>query len=232
MSKKNKELLKKVAVSSALVGVIGTTGVQLTTPMIVEANSEISDSVVISDEKNTTPTELSAEEFEKLIQTLEQYLYVEDGHFKFDVAKIPFHQFENHDLTIVNQLIGSVEVVNELSDEGEVVINEDLSVIDTNNIQVRGGSTYQENHWWGIRNYYSTTSAKDKITQVRNMSLAQGAAAAISGAFGFAPGAITATIGATWGAMLANSMENKNNQTNRGIVVDINWAAIYSVSIQ
>ena len=220
--KKNK-MMKKIAVSGALVGIMGTIGGQFVTP-VVKANSEITATI--------TSTELSAEKFEKIIQTLEQYLYVEDGHFKFNVAEIPFYQFESQDMGTVNQLIQSVEVVNELSDEGKLVINDDLSIVDTKTVQIRGGSTYRENHWWGIRNYYSTTAAKNKITQVRNMAYAQGAAGAIAGAFGFAPGAITGVISSAWGNMLANSMENKNNQTNRGIIVDINWAAIYSVSIQ
>ena len=220
--KKNK-MMKKIVASGALVGIMGTIVGQFATP-VVKANSEINTTI--------TSAEVSAEKFEKIIQTLEQYLYVEDGHFKFNVAEIPFYQFESQDRGTVNQLIQSVEVVNELSDEGKLEINDDLSIVDTTIVQTRGGSTYRENHWWGIRNYYSTTAAKNKITQVRNMAIAQGTAAGISGLFGFLPGAITGAIGSAWGNMLANSMENKNNQTNRGIVVDINWAAIYSVSIQ
>lgn len=227
---KKNEMMKKLAVSGALVGIMGGVGGQLATPIVVKANSEITEA--INNEKTITSTELSAEKFEQIIQTLEQYLYVEDGHFKFNIAEIPFYQFELQDMGIVNQLIQSVEVVNDLSDEGKLVINEDLSIVDTNAVQTRGGSTYRENYWWGIRNYYSTKDAKNKITEVRNMALAQGGAAAISGAFGFVPGAVVGAIGATWGNMIANSMENKNNQTTRGIIVDINWAAIYSVSIQ
>lgn len=226
----NRRVFKKFVVSSALVGIIGATGGQFATPMLAKANSEFFE--VVNNEEMTNHKELSAEEFEHLIEILEQYLYVEDGHFKFNIAEIPFYQFQSYEQGVVNQLVNSVEVVNELADKGEVVINEDLSVVDTNIINVRGGSTYKENYWWGIRNYYSTTAAKNKITQVRNMAIAQGTAAGISGLFGFLPGAITGAIGSAWGNMLANSMENKNNQTNRGIIVDINWAAIYSVSIQ
>jgi len=40
MKKKNKEMIKKIAVSSALVGVIGTTGSQLTMPIVAQAYSD------------------------------------------------------------------------------------------------------------------------------------------------------------------------------------------------
>lgn len=71
-------------------------------------------------------TEISPEEHDELIATLEQFLNVKGGKLVFD--EVPSHVYNDFGYDIVDGLIKGVHIANELVDYGEIKINNDFTI--------------------------------------------------------------------------------------------------------
>lgn len=217
MSKKNKELLKKVAVSSALVGTLGTTGGNLTTSIIAKASI---------DEKGNNPTiveEVSNEKFEAQLDFIEQFVEKkEDGTIGL-ISGLSEQLKEKYNLTALEE---HFEFINQGVESGIWIVNDDLSI--SGQISLFGGLSYSKYYWWGVRHYKSYDDAKAWASDLKNL----GSASKILQVLGLA-GKVTGKITSTYGKWLATDINRVNESNNqKGVIIDINWACIYSVVSQ
>ena len=122
--------------------------------------------------------EISPEEHDELIATLEQFLNVEDGKFVFE--EVPSNVYVDFEYEMVDELIKGVNTSNELAEYGEVKINNDLTITvlgedesETIMPMARGVNrniNRQVRFWWGTRNYMNRARTRDRIGQFRRAS--------------------------------------------------------------
>lgn len=214
MKKNNKNVIKKIAVSSALMGVIGTTGVQLISPISVQASINESQLVNVED----------------MINEVENYVQLNsDGTLSLS-TEIPMYLREVYNLEALEVHFSEL---NEQVREGKISINEDLS-INQDMKAVRSNVDFFESYWWGKAFFYSYKNAIKEISLFRSSAgYVSAGSAAVGGVIGGPVGALIGGLGGIVGAAymngMANSMETSNNLSNgRGVELHINWAGIYS----
>ena len=214
MSKKNKELLKKVAVASALVGVLGVTGGEmLSSPIIVEASVE--------------EAQLNVDD---MIREVEEYVQLNsDGTISLS-SETPEYLREKYNLDALEIYFSEL---NEQVREGQISVNEDLS-INQDIKMARSNVDFVDSYWWGKAFIYSYKNAIREISLFRSSAGYVGAgSAAVGGVIGGPVGALIGGLGGIVGGAylngIANSMETSNNLSNgRGVELHINRAGVYS----
>lgn len=169
------------------------------------------------------------ESSEAMINTVKQFVKVNNDGFITLSAKTPRDMYDKYNL---NGLNAHFNKLNEQVRAGNIIINNDLSIIELNH-QVKAGRNYTKVHWWGNEIGYSHASARKAITSLQNVAIGAGTVAGVGGALGNILVAIGGGITAGYCGMMANSMQSVNDSNGqRGIVVDVNWAAIYTVYSQ
>lgn len=145
----------------------------------------------------------------------------EDGTIAFS-QNLPFNYYTQYNL---NELQLWFNHLNEQVRQGTISFNEDFSI---NQKQVKGGLTYSENYWWGVRHYKSHDDAKSWITQLKGISTASKLLEILG-----LPGAALETAVKVYVNLLTDSIKMVNDYNNKkGVYIDINWALIYSVKTQ
>lgn len=173
--------------------------------------------------------EITQKEENNIINNVKPYVNVNNDGFIGLTDNISDEMIKEYDL---EGLLKHFEYLNQQVKLGNIKINKDLSIIDLNNL-VKAGSNYVNTHWWGFECGYSYSAARTAIKDLRNVSVGAGTVAGVAGALGNVLVSIGGAITSGYCAMLANSMEHVNSGNGqRGIVVDVNWAAVYSVYSQ
>lgn len=161
---------------------------------------------------------------------LEPFVYVTgDGLFGLDKASALSNGI-NKDLIALQ--LSAFDFLNNRALKGEIIINEDLSIYDPNSFTylTRNGINRHEVFWWGHRRHASTAEA-NRISADFN-SVATGAAAgAVLGTW-FPGLGVGAGLTAAYFALLASRIDSHNSRTNRGVIVDVTWALVFSISTQ
>ncbi len=210
-----KETIKKIALSSALVGMLGTTGIQLVTPIVAKASVEDNDLMIVE--------EILNENFEAQLNFIGQFVEKkEDGTIGL-IYGLPEQLKEKYNLTALEE---HFDVINQGVRAGIWTVNDDLSI--SGQISLFGGLSYSKYYWWGVRHYKSYDDAKAWASDLKNLS----SASKILQVLGLV-GKVTGKITSTYGKWLSTDINRVNESNNKkGVIIDINWACIYSVVSQ
>lgn len=195
------------------------------------STSCIFNTTVFAQEINNKPKielqEVSNLEFENMKEEVSKYLKLNsDGTISLSEKMPRSYNYEYN----LNKLYEHFDMLNKKVKNGEISINNDFTI---NQKQTRAGQTFIKYYWWGTSGYYSYSNARKEIVGLRNSALVGGATATVGGMTGNLIAGVGGIVSATYCSMLANSMEEiNNNNGQRGIVVNINWALIYTVFSQ
>jgi len=178
--------------------------------------------------------EISPEEHDLLVQIMEEYLHFEDGKLYFE--QIPFYVYSKFGRGIVEDLVASVEVTNEMSSHGEIQINEDLTIIELQSeplevgIASRSGRNARELHWWGSRNYMNQATARRFATDMLAVRTIASGVVIVLGATGNGLAATLAGATATWFWLVGDRINLHNNP--RGVIWDLHHTRTFATRSQ
>lgn len=189
--------------------------------LIQEVNEEISQNIVISDNKielkniDDLLRNIDDSTIDK-INELSKSQGIDKTYTKEDFIKL----YEN-----------SISNLNEQMNDGKLEMLSDGSIIEANDesFYLQGGSTFDKRYWWGVSRWKSTSAANTWSYQLNKAAAANAGVAVLAGAVLGGVGAIPNGLTSAYTWALANEVSYRNSLTSRGIVADINWSLIYSV---
>lgn len=176
--------------------------------------------------------ELSSDEFEEMILTLEKYISFEDNSIKVD--RIPQKEKNRFGSDVIEGMEQGIQELNKSANKGDLVINDNGTIYesDDDNFYVQGGVTKSVKYWWGVKRYMSTAAANHYAylcNQVRAGSAGLTALFAASGSV-FASCVMGGTASYYWA--LGNSVSYRNSGHSRGIIVNMTWSRVYTTAKQ
>ncbi|MHA2896459.1 hypothetical protein [Bacillus cereus] len=161
-----------------------------------------------------------------VISTIQKYLYLNpDGTIAIN-KRIPSDIAEKYK---INKLKERFLDVNKRVNNGEIIINSDLSITDKKTFNILAKSSQVERHeeyWWGHKNWYNNRQTKEAIDALNTAAASAGIAAGLS-SLGFPPGAFAGGVAAGYWMLLATRMGANNN--GLGVTVSMTWALVYDV---
>lgn len=194
-----------------------------------ENNREINEFTTYSQSKidNETSRMVSREEFEEMKKEVYQYLVLnEDGTISLS-TKTPRSLVNEYSLEALQE---HFNYLNEKVKNGEITINPDFTI--NQQIETYAGIDKEELYWWGVSQWCSYSSARHKAHVCTEISNGLSIASAIGGVFNKIAG-IVLGVGNFYYGKFANDINYVNEGNGqRGIVIDMNWAAIYSIYSQ
>ncbi|PAD40151.1 hypothetical protein [Terribacillus sp. 7520-G] len=166
---------------------------------------------------------------EEIIKALTPYVEVKDG-------KIYLNEDYKNSVTISDDVISNItEYMSELNksvDAGEVVINEDLTVTETNKAFTTASSgTSYKLHWWGVTMTMNNKDATEFAQTLQNTGGATVGAATISRFIPSPPTVLVSTIAGVIGGAgvsLGNRIDSKNKGKGVKIEFKITGPIVYS----
>lgn len=219
MQNKTKPGLVKKVITTALITAISVSSL----PTNVLAYEHEENILLSYDETLSYPNIQEILELEPFISVTEK------GLFSLDKLSA-LNSGINKDIIVMQQ--ESFDFLNNRALAGEITINSDLSIIDPTNFSplTRNGINRIETHWWGQRRYASTSEAARISADFNSAAAVGGGAAAIT--FWFPAVAVPSAVSAAYFALLASRIDSHNARTSRGVIIDVTWAFIFSVSTQ
>lgn len=243
--KKFTETIVKKVVSLTLVFTLLFTSIPIT------SNADTTDITVEEIEQIMEDAETETED---LIDVFDENLEIsEDGLYEIDENKINqlvedmnlddiIKIYELHGLEITNQdlvdtLLTNIESLNEQIEDGELILLENGSLIDSDDDEfyLQGGVTKDVKKWWGIRMYKSTSSANAWIRTLQKGANTNNLAAVIAGAATAGVWGIGGIPNAIAGYYLGNMAADAsyyNSKCKRGIIADIRFVISYKIKNQ
>lgn len=218
-----KKTVSKLSVLT-LAGTIATTAIS---PSITAfAHENIEDSKSNISVNYNEPGMVSKKDFEEMKREVYKFLVLnEDGTIGIS-EKMPRSLSYEYDL---NSLQKHFDYLNSMVKSGEISINSDFSI---NQPQARGGINKVVNYWWGASEWYSYSTARHNAKIASQYSNALVGTSILIGAFSKI-GGIAVGLGSVYWSTLATNMNYVNDGNGqRGIVIDMNWAGIYSIYSQ
>lgn len=172
------------------------------------------------------PKMVSKEKFEEMKKEVYKYLVLnEDGTIGIS-RKMP--KSLNYEYNL-DSLQKHFDYLNQMVENGEISINPDFTI---NQPQTRGGVNKVVNYWWGVSEWYSYSTARHNAKIASQYSNALVGSSILIGAFSKI-GGIAVGLGSVYWSTLATNMNYVNDGNGqRGIVIDMNWAGIYSIYSQ
>lgn len=216
---KSKLISKLIAVTLVSTICFGT----FSKSLIVSASVNKRDKVI---QQINYPKMISKYESNDIKNEVYKFLMINEDRTIGFVENIP------EDLYVEYKLDKLQEHFNNLNDRvksNEISINPDFSI---NQIESRGGVTKVVSYWWGASEWYSYDKAAHNahIASLYAGSLA--GVGVITSSF-LLIGSIAAGLGSWyWSAFAENLNYVNNGNGQRGVVVDMNWAGVYSIYSQ
>ncbi|KGL41934.1 hypothetical protein BMT55_04050 [Listeria newyorkensis] len=194
-----------------------------------DANGE---TIAFHQNENSSVTESDASEqvAANLIEDMDPYVSVKDGYF--DVAPIPATLKAEYGAETVQAMEDGIEKINAEVAEDKAVIGADgvvRSTTDTNLLQAN--QTKFVWRWWGTSSYYSKARAVEAAYAFAVIAGTNGGASSIKSLLPkfirFIP--LTAFFGlsAAYFGLMSASIAHTNAKTNRGVILNVTWAAVY-----
>lgn len=185
-------------------------------PMLLIAPSEVNAAKGKTNEPNISTT--------SMINTIKPYVKVTNkGKIKLKTNKLPEGFYEEYNL---NELEKHFDKLNELSENGRITINKDLS-IDDNSISMLSATygrwTY---HWYGYDRMFTNEQTKDYILYLD--TVLEGSTFIAFGTASFLPTvAILGTMSTAYFGLLSSRLA-ANNKGN-GVWVSCSWVGLFDV---
>ena len=185
--------------------------------------------------------ELTEEEFHYFIDILGQYIEYEDGEIVIEGNFESLYYILDEDIfeDVVEYMTEGIEYLNELIDEGELIITENGTIYeyydDEFNLQsVRRNRVTR--HWWGLRVYTCQANTRRVVGNLRrnseNVLWISGFTAIFGGPVGTKFGLLGAAA-AGFATRVARAMEDRNRGHSRGIITSFPWIPLgFSTSRQ
>ncbi|MBN1050412.1 hypothetical protein EXM65_18900 [Clostridium botulinum] len=202
----------------------------LTLNFVVPA-SNVQAATVNETQITNSAVEISNDNFEEMKENVEQYLILnEDGTISFS-ENMPSEYVEKYDL---NDLSKHINMLNKDVKSEKITINEDFSINEHKRVKRSSGQNYVKRFWWGCSEGMDYNKAKKTVKKLRKTARLGATTTALSAAADcFIPGVAVGAITNQYCDNFADEIEDVNNDNNKaGIVVDMNWAAVYSVYSQ
>ncbi|KAA0562287.1 hypothetical protein F0342_17890 [Bacillus sp. CH30_1T] len=182
----------------------------------------------ISNEITGLPVASLAEDASEVIFEVAPYVHKNDQGFLYVDSSIPQDVYIKNELAVLEK---SFEEINRQVKNGQVVVNEDLSITNlsvTNKYKfmaaARKGYT-SKTYWWGVRATYTDSQAKKAIKQLEDASDTEQDYATIL--FWLPPVAGIAGITGVYCKKLGKAMKSHNK--GKGVILDMTWALTYKV---
>lgn len=213
---------------SAIAAVLLSNTLLFSTPAFAEETTT-SEPTVTTEEVVTPEPSLSPEEaqVQELIQSLEPYVTADNN--QFEVESIPTAVYNEFGADDVNSMLEGVEELNELAQDGEIIItdNETVYEADDTSFDVQGGVNKIVWTWYGRKSYMSTARANDFAYYAKKVATGAGGVSLIAGFFSFGTATVFSGLTGLYFANLADDVERRNSGHSRGIIVNMTWAAAY-----
>ena len=178
------------------------------------------------------------------VKKLEPYVKVNDGKFSLDVESALKDGFDKKLLDIQKEYFN---LLNELSSNGDIIINNDLSIENTGQntsttyIAEPENYTHKYNcnggllsstdyHWWGYTRYFCDCGTSQFSSDLATVSDIYGGVAVVSGAFGNAPITTVAGISSAYWSLVSNRL-NANNK-GKGVYAEMTNALLFDITPQ
>ncbi|AOH53367.1 hypothetical protein ABE28_003305 [Peribacillus muralis] len=202
-----------VATMLALGAVGGTFG-SLTTTAHASENS--------SNEITEVPNATEVEDTTTLISEIESYIHKDAQGFLYVDSDIPIDLYNEYKVDLLEEYF---EEINEQVANGQVEVNDDLSIIDKSFTTFASKGYTSKKFWWGERATYTNAQTKKTVGQLEDAGID---IAFIGAAYLLLP-PIAGGVGLTsaYCGKLAKSMKSKNK--GKGVIVDMTWALAYKV---
>ncbi|MGE6718776.1 hypothetical protein ACQKGD_15550 [Peribacillus frigoritolerans] len=186
---------------------------------IAHANENENPSNKITELTRASLTKVSSDS----ILEVAPYVHKDDQGFLYVDSNIPRDIYIKNKVKVLEK---SFKDINKQVANGQVVVNDDLSITKKSGFTTFASKGYtSETFWWGQRAKYTNSQTKSTVKQLENAGQDIGFLAA---ALVWLPaiGGITG-ISAAYCGKLAKSMKSKNN--GNGVILDMTWALVYSV---
>lgn len=230
-SKKKKGRILSVSTIALTLSVLAT---NIAAPISVSANT--TESEVIAENRDienlisTKNNKLIELDNESLIANVEPYVQVnKNGHIELS-QNIEKEIYEHYKLDNLKEHFSKL---NKQVDDELIIISDDLEITEniSPNITILSSNYISTStHWWGYRTVYNNSQAQAAAQRFRDYALGFGT---IGGLGVVVPGigpAVSAAGGltASYSNLVANRIDANNN--GNGVILDMTWVAVFSVS--
>jgi len=178
--------------------------------------------------------ELTEEEFDALIGLFERYVFFRRGEIFVNQSGINGLS-DMLGAEIITSMIEGIENLNELAQQGEIIITENGTIFEASDDEfvLQSNINRRTWHWWGVRELFSRATTSNWIHRLEQARNTAAAVTAISGLTGFLPGSVAGIVTMWYTQRLATDMRFRLNSTsNRGIVVEMTWILAYRTKVQ
>lgn len=230
-SKKKKGRILSVSITALTLSVLAT---NIAAPISVSANTTESEVIAENrDIENLLSTEnnkLFELDNESLIANVEPYVQVnKNGHIELS-QNIEKETYEHYKLDNLEEHFSKL---NKQVDDELIIISDDLEITEniSPNITILSSNYISTStHWWGYRTVYNNSQAQAAAQRFQDYALGFGT---IGGLGVVVPGigpAVSAAGGltASYSTLVANRIDANNN--GNGVILDMTWVAVFSVS--
>lgn len=183
-------------------------------------------------DESTSHTEMDANDFEDMIAALEKYVSFQNNQITFD--RVPAHLINRYGQDTITSLQQGVEHLNKLAYRRDIIITDNGTIYDVTDDQfvIQGGSTKTTYHWWGFKNYMSTSRANNAASAYRSVGSTAQAVSMATAYMGAANVALLSGLTSWYMNGLGNNIANRNSGHSRGIILNMTWAAAYTTARQ
>ncbi|MBC1792863.1 DNRLRE domain-containing protein [Listeria booriae] len=165
-----------------------------------------------------------------LIEEMDQYVSVKDGYFEVD--PIPTELKTEYGADTIQAMENGIEQINLDVANNKAVIDDNGVVTITENPMLRANQNKVVVRWWGISYYYSKSKANAAASAFGKVSRGAGYGTVLATYFALLPAATFLGLNASYWGSISNSVSQTNAKTNRGIILNVTWAAVYWTSPQ
>lgn len=177
------------------------------------------------------------------VKKLEPYVKVNNGKFLLDIESALKDGFDQKLLDIQKEYFN---LLNELSNNGDIIINNDLSIKNTGkntsttyiaepgnytHYNCNGGTlSSTDYHWWGYTRYLCDCGTSQFASDLATVSDIYGGVSIVSGVFGNVPITTVVGISASYWSLVSNRL-NANNR-GKGVYVEMTNALLFDITPQ
>lgn len=199
-------------------GLLSILTISLVSPMSAYADTKIDQEEVTYQGESNEFVNLSETDLNELQKSVK---INENGHIYLE--NVPSDQYKNYGLQYLEE---HFNLLNEKVDNGQIIINQDLSITD---LTVKARAVYGEwtNHWWGYDRKFGKIAAEKYATECNKLATKLAMGAAVASPVWWVSAGIALSSGYYY--LLSTDVNEANAKSNKGVEVKIYWTRNYSV---
>lgn len=199
-------------------GLVSILTISIVSPISAHADTKIDQEEITYQGESNEFVNLSETDLNELQKSVK---INENGHIHLE--NVPSDQYQKYGLQYLEE---HFNLLNEKVDNGQIIINQDLSITD---LTVKARAVYGEwtNHWWGYDRKFGKIAAEKYATECNKLATKLAMGAAVSAPVWWVSAGIALSSGYYY--LLATDVNEANAKSNRGVEVKIYWTRNYSV---